>query len=39
MEYSKLDKIGLDVSPICLGCVSIGDAESNFASLRLCVKN
>jgi len=27
MEYVKLGKTGLDVSPICLGCMSFGSAE------------
>jgi aryl-alcohol dehydrogenase-like predicted oxidoreductase len=27
MEYAKLGNTGLDVSPICLGCMSFGSAE------------
>ena len=27
MEYVKLGNTGLDVSPICLGCMSFGTAE------------
>ena len=27
MEYVKLGNTGLDVSPICLGCMSFGSAE------------
>jgi 1-deoxyxylulose-5-phosphate synthase len=27
MEYVKLGKTGMDVSPICLGCMSFGSAE------------
>jgi aryl-alcohol dehydrogenase-like predicted oxidoreductase len=27
MEYVKLGNTGLDVSPICLGCMSFGDSE------------
>lgn len=27
MEYVKLGNTGLDVSPLCLGCMSFGDAE------------
>ncbi|MEZ4707237.1 MAG: aldo/keto reductase [Caldilineaceae bacterium] len=27
MEYTKLGNTGLDVSPICLGCMSFGSAE------------
>lgn len=27
MQYAKLGKTGLDVSPICLGCMSFGSAE------------
>ena len=28
MEYVKLGSTGLDVSPICLGCMSFGTAEN-----------
>lgn len=28
MEYAKLGQTGLDVSKICLGCMSFGDAEN-----------
>ena len=28
MEYSKLGNTGLDVSKICLGCMSFGDPEN-----------
>ena len=27
MEYVKLGNTGMDVSPICLGCMSFGSAE------------
>jgi aryl-alcohol dehydrogenase-like predicted oxidoreductase len=27
MEYVKLGNTGLDVSPLCLGCMSFGTAE------------
>jgi hypothetical protein len=27
MEYIKLGNTGLDVSPVCLGCMSFGTAE------------
>lgn len=27
MNYVKLGNTGLDVSPICLGCISFGKAE------------
>ena len=27
MDYVKLGSTGLDVSPICLGCMSFGSAE------------
>lgn len=27
MDYIKLGNTGLDVSPICLGCMSFGDAS------------
>ncbi len=27
MNYVKLGNTGLDVSPICLGCMSFGEAE------------
>ena len=27
MDYVKLGNTGLDVSPICLGCMSFGSAE------------
>jgi len=27
LNYVKLGNIGMDVSPICLGCMSFGDAE------------
>ena len=30
MEYVKLGNTGLDVSPICLGCMSFGTAEGWF---------
>jgi aryl-alcohol dehydrogenase-like predicted oxidoreductase len=30
MEYVKLGNTGLDVSPICLGCMSFGSAEGWF---------
>jgi aryl-alcohol dehydrogenase-like predicted oxidoreductase len=28
MEYTKLGRTGLDVSRICLGCMSYGAADS-----------
>ena len=28
MKYAKLGQTGLDVSKICLGCMSFGDAEN-----------
>jgi aryl-alcohol dehydrogenase-like predicted oxidoreductase len=28
MDYVKLGRTGLDVSPICLGCMSYGDPQS-----------
>ncbi len=30
MEYAKLGNTGLDVSRICLGCMSFGDTERAF---------
>ncbi|MDR2600203.1 MAG: aldo/keto reductase [Oscillospiraceae bacterium] len=30
MEYTKLGSSGLDVSKICLGCMSFGDASTGF---------
>ena len=27
MRYRKLGRTGLDVSPVCLGCMSFGDPE------------
>jgi len=32
MEYTKLGNTGLDVSRICLGCMSFGDVSSGFHS-------
>ncbi len=33
MEYVKLGPTGLDVSRICLGCMTYGDPGSRAASL------
>lgn len=30
MEYVKFGNTGMDVSPICLGCMSFGDVSTNF---------
>ena len=32
MEYTKLGRTGLEVSKICLGCMSFGDASKGFHS-------
>lgn len=32
MQYTKLGKTGLEVSKICLGCMSFGDASRGFQS-------
>ncbi|VED92034.1 aldo/keto reductase [Streptococcus equinus] len=32
MEYTKLGNTGLEVSKLCLGCMSFGDASLGFNS-------
>lgn len=32
MEYTKLGNTGLEVSKLCLGCMSFGDASLGFHS-------
>ena len=34
MEYTKLGNTGMDVSPICLGCMSFGSAVGWGQTLR-----
>ena len=35
MEYVKLGNTGVDVSKICLGCMSFGDASTRFQGWTL----
>jgi aryl-alcohol dehydrogenase-like predicted oxidoreductase len=35
MEYIKFGNTGMDVSPICLGCMSFGDASTGFQGWSL----
>ena len=35
MEYTKLGKSGMDVSKICLGCMSFGDSSTGFQGWTL----
>jgi aryl-alcohol dehydrogenase-like predicted oxidoreductase len=40
MEYTKLGRTGLDVSRICLGCMSYGDgSQGNHALMHplICI--
>ena len=32
MEYTKLGQTGLEVSKLCLGCMSFGDPDREFHS-------
>jgi aryl-alcohol dehydrogenase-like predicted oxidoreductase len=35
MEYVKLGSAGLDVSPICLGCMTFGEPDRGYPSWTL----
>jgi aryl-alcohol dehydrogenase-like predicted oxidoreductase len=35
MDYTKLGNTGMDVSKICLGCMSFGDSSSGFQGWTL----
>jgi aryl-alcohol dehydrogenase-like predicted oxidoreductase len=36
MEYVKLGRTGLEVSRICLGCMSYGAANSGHSGRNVC---
>ena len=35
MQYVKLGRSGLDVSPICIGCMGFGDPSRGYPSWSL----
>lgn len=39
MEYTKLGHTGLDVSRICLGCMSFGEPDRGFPAWTLDEEN